>query len=264
MKNMRTYGNSPYRVALIHGGPGAGGEMAPVARALAPEWSVLEPIQTALTLVGQVDELRDVLAKYGEPPLTLVGYSWGAWLIFLTAARYPALVKKLILVSSGPFEASYVRQLEATRQRRLSEAENAEFAGIVHRLGDAAGGDKDALLERLGALVSKTDNHTPCEDDLRETDHVPVSGDIFQGVWNEAAGMRESGALLRLGQHIQCPVTAIHGDYDPHPAEGVRQPLARVITDFRFVLIPQCGHTPWAERHAQDEFYRVLREELRV
>ena len=31
MKNCRTWGNPPYTVAVIHGGPGAAGEMAAVA-----------------------------------------------------------------------------------------------------------------------------------------------------------------------------------------------------------------------------------------
>ena len=47
MQNPRIYGDPPYQVALLHGGPGAGGEMAPVARELAGDRGVLEPIQTA-------------------------------------------------------------------------------------------------------------------------------------------------------------------------------------------------------------------------
>jgi hypothetical protein len=39
-------------------------------------------------------------------------------------------------------------------------------------------------------------------------------------------------------------------------------PLARVLRDFRFVLLPRCGHEPWRERHARDAFYAVLRQEL--
>jgi hypothetical protein len=34
MKNLRIYGKAPFNVAVIHGGPGAVGEMAPVAREL--------------------------------------------------------------------------------------------------------------------------------------------------------------------------------------------------------------------------------------
>ena len=32
MKNLRKYEKSPFNVAVIHGGPGAPGEMAPVVR----------------------------------------------------------------------------------------------------------------------------------------------------------------------------------------------------------------------------------------
>lgn len=55
---------------------------------------------------------------------------------------------------------------------------------------------------------------------------------------------------------------AIHGDYDPHPAEGVEKPLAAVLKDFRFILLDRCGHLPWIERQAKDRFYSILREEV--
>ena len=53
MKNLRKYGNAPFNVAVIHGGPGASGEMAPVARKLSSNWGVLEPLQTEASLDGQ-------------------------------------------------------------------------------------------------------------------------------------------------------------------------------------------------------------------
>jgi pimeloyl-ACP methyl ester carboxylesterase len=51
-----------------------------------------------------------------------------------------------------------------------------------------------------------------------------------------------------MGKNIECPVVAIHGDYDPHPADGVRIPLSNVLKDFRFILLGKCGHVPWFER----------------
>jgi pimeloyl-ACP methyl ester carboxylesterase len=57
-------------------------------------------------------------------------------------------------------------------------------------------------------------------------------------------------------------VLAIHGDSDPHPAAGVREPLSRTLPDFRFILLEKCGHMPWLERQARDTFYALLREEL--
>ncbi|MCL4543887.1 MAG: alpha/beta hydrolase, partial [Chloroflexi bacterium] len=34
MENLRTYGKPPFRIAVIHGGPGVPGGMAPVAKEL--------------------------------------------------------------------------------------------------------------------------------------------------------------------------------------------------------------------------------------
>ena len=87
--NQRRYGKPPYNVVVVHGGPGASGEMAPVARALASDWGILEPIQTATSLDGQIKELSALLNENGDLPVTLVGFSWGAWLSFIVAAKYP-------------------------------------------------------------------------------------------------------------------------------------------------------------------------------
>jgi len=124
--NIRKYGQAPFRVALIHGGPGAPGEMKPVAEELSKDFGILEPLQTADSIDGQVEELKSVLKQKGELPIILVGYSWGAWLAYILTARYPELVSKLILVGSGPFEASYTKNMMETRMNRLSEEEKAE------------------------------------------------------------------------------------------------------------------------------------------
>jgi pimeloyl-ACP methyl ester carboxylesterase len=263
VKNLRIYGKAPFDVAVVHGGPGAGGEMAPVARELAPGWGVLEPIQTATSLEGQVEELRTVLENYGDLPVTLIGFSWGAWLSFIVAAHYPTIIKKLILVGSGPYEETYVAALQEARLNRLSEEERTEFESVVRALGDPTTEGKDTLLARLGALASKTDEYDPVTDESDESDRVGGQGDIFQSVWKDAAELRRRGELLELGKQIECPVVAIHGDYDPHPAAGVQEPLSAILESFRFILLKNCGHMPWIERQARDRFYGILKEELR-
>jgi pimeloyl-ACP methyl ester carboxylesterase len=236
--------------------------MAPVARELSRGHGVLEPIQTTATLGGQVDELKRLLEAHGDLPVTLIGFSWGAWLSFIVAARYPKMVKKLILVGSGPFEEQYVTALQSTRMSRLSAEERTEFDAIIEALGDPVTGDKSMLLARLGTLTSKTDQVDPIPNASEETDRVDIQGDIFQAVWDDAAELRRSGKLLALGQDIECPATAIHGCYDPHPAAGVEKPLSAVLGDFQFILLKGCGHTPWIERLARNEFYGILEREL--
>ena len=260
MNNLRIYGKAPFHVAVVHGGPGAPGHMAPVARELSSAWGVLEPLQTEASLEGQIEELKTVLEKNGGLPVTLIGFSWGAWLCYFCAARYPTFVKKLILVGSGPFEEKYATAIQETRLSRLSEDERSEVLSLTEDLKDPAIRDKDAIFAQLGKLFTRADAFDPLTLD---TEDLEVRYYTYRSVWNDAAELRRSGKLLECAQHIRCPVVAIHGDYDPHPAEGVRKPLSDILKDFRFILLKNCGHMPWIERQAREEFYRILKEELR-
>ncbi len=259
MKNLRKYGTAPYTVAVIHGGPGAAGEMAPVARECAIDRGILEPFQTAQTLDGQIKELKIVLEENGNIPVTVIGFSWGAWLTFILAARYPDIVKKLIIIGSGPYEETYAAEIQEKRLNRLSEAERSEVAALIEVLDNQTIEDKDGTFARFGSLCAKADAYDPLP---AEPDVIDYHYGVFHNVWKEAAAMRKTGKLLERGRHITCPVVAIHGDYDPHPAEGVQKPLAAVLHSFHFLLLKNCGHKPWIERQAKDIFYRILKEEL--
>jgi pimeloyl-ACP methyl ester carboxylesterase len=263
MKNFRTWGKPPYKVAVVHGGPGAAGEMAAVAAELSKTAGIIEPLQTADSVMGQGEELRQTLERHASPPVVLIGHSWGAWLVFIVAARYPTLVKKLVLVAGGPFEAKYTAGIDAERLNRLSEADRIEFLNLADIINDPAGLDKDKSLARLGALAAKADSFNALPLPRYEPpEGMGVSEEINRKVWAEAKKLRVSGELLETGKKIECPVIAIHGDYDTHPAEGVKAPLSSVLKDFKFILLEKCGHEPWMEKYARDEFFRVLRREI--
>ena len=262
--NCRLYGNAPYAAAVIHGGPGAPGSVAAVARRLAAAgFGVVEPLQTRNSVAALLEELHETLLRNHADRTALIGHSWGAWLAWMYAAAHPARVSKLILVGSGPFEASYVPAIDAARKRRLTAAQAAEWDAIFAALGDPATPDKDAWMHRLSLLLPDTDSYAPIAIETDAADCIQTDGAALSGIWPEAARMRESGELLALAERIRCPVVAIHGDCDPHPAEGVRLPLAGRLDDFRFHLLPRCGHSPWEERYAMDAFYEIIINELR-
>ncbi len=197
MNNLRTYGHKPFNIAVIHGGPGAPGEMAPVARELSAEAGVLEPLQTANSVDGQIEELKNVLENYGNPPLILIGFSWGAWLSFILTARYPLLVKKLILVSSGPFEEKYSAKIMETRLSHLNADEKKEALSLLSALNSSS--MKGNSFARFGELMNKADSYDPLPPD---PDVLRNSPEIYQQVWGEASKLRSSGELLKLGERI--------------------------------------------------------------
>lgn len=258
MDNLRMYGSQPYNIAVIHGGPGAPGEMVPVARELSSIKGVLEPLQTADTLEGQVQELKAVLQNNADIPVILIGFSWGAILSFILAAQHPMLVKKLILIGSAPFEEEYAGTIMTTRIDRLSEQDRIQVFSITESLNHTATKDKNDLMEQIGDLMLKADAYDPI---LGETDIIECQYDVYQSVWEQASKLRKEGRLLELGKKIQCPVVAIHGDYDPHPYSGVDS-LSSIIKDFRLLLLEKCGHRPWIERNAREKFYSVLKNEI--
>ncbi|MCF2140781.1 MAG: alpha/beta hydrolase [Candidatus Lokiarchaeota archaeon] len=78
--NYRLHGKSPYSVIVLHGGPGAWGEMESVASYIAQFRGCIETFQTQPTLKGQLAELFEIINKTAQTPVVLVGFSWGAWL----------------------------------------------------------------------------------------------------------------------------------------------------------------------------------------
>jgi pimeloyl-ACP methyl ester carboxylesterase len=259
MKNFRIYGKKPYKVAVVHGGPGVPGHMAPVARELAIDLGVIEPLQTKDTIDGQIEELVDVLKNNADIPVVLIGHSWGATLSYLTAANFPDIVKKLILIGMPPLKTEDRPDLTPIWLERLSEKERVEFLSLEELVWDGVTEDKSKPMGRLFRLIAKADSYRPIpsKDDVLE-----YQLDINIAVGVELRKMMASGELVRLGKEVTCPVVAIHGDYDPRPAGAVRKTLAGTIKDFKVMLLEKCGHYPWMEKYARDKFFKILREEI--
>ncbi len=252
--NFRQYGTAPSTVVVLHGGPGGAGEVQPFASALGQRgYNVLEPFQTKSSIDGQIAELRQQIEQYASPPVTLIGWSWGAWLACLLAAQYPDLPRKLMLVGSGPLLPEYASCIRETKAARLSPAIKAELATLASWDNDPA---------QAARFIEINDIADTFERDASPAPKVTFDKAIHTTVWAEALAMRECGALLEQVRKVHCPVLAIHGDHDPRPAQGVSEPLAQLLPKARFELLERCGHKPWQEVHAKSAFYRLIESEL--
>jgi pimeloyl-ACP methyl ester carboxylesterase len=99
--NLRLYGKEPFIIAVVHGGPGARGSVAPVAKEMSHYFGVLEPLQTKTTVKGQVDELFNKLSVYASFPITLIGHSWGAWLSIISFTLPISPLSRRTLIPCG-------------------------------------------------------------------------------------------------------------------------------------------------------------------
>ncbi len=256
----RLHGDPPYRVVLVHGGPGAAGELEYLSKVLSKKIGVIEPFQRADSVTGQIEELVESIKKNADPPITILGFSWGAWLTWLTASRYPTLFSKIILVSPPPFEEKASLSIMGRRMSRLSLDERKEVKRINSVLFSENMGS--VLFARFAYLMEKADSFDRIDNLERPV--LELDPTINSKVWKEAVSLRRSGTLLRSGKSITGSVTVIHGDQDPHPYEGVKVPIESMIPNSTFHLLSNCGHRPWTEKHAREEFFQILNLELSI
>ncbi len=259
--NYRKYGPAPIKTVLVHGGPGGAGSLVEVAKELAAaKFGVLECLQTKANIKEQTQELYDCIVAHCNTPVTIIGHSWGAWLSILLYNQFPQVIRKIILVSSGPFEDKYAKDITSTRINRLNKEDKKAFFEIIDQINDSKQANINTIFSRMGKIISIADAYHKKDQSVPEIDY---RFDIFDHVWKEATWLRRSNKLLELTRNIDCPVVAIHGDSDPHPYEGVEEPLKKNIKDFRFFLLEKCGHDPWNETYAYKHFYEILEAELR-
>jgi pimeloyl-ACP methyl ester carboxylesterase len=180
-------------------------------------------------------------------------------LAYLTAAAVPALVSKLIMIGSASFDADDARQITQRRLERLSAADQAEAVELLEEFGRDDDAMDAARMARLDMLFTIADHCAPLDV---PSEVIEYQHDVNRSVWGDATALRASGELAERGGSIGCPVVVMHGDYDPHPLDGVVRPLSSVIRNLRVVVLERCGHLPWMERHASERFWALLDGEL--
>ncbi len=257
---VRLYGNAPYSIVLVHGGPGAIGSLKGFAKELseASGRGVVEAIQSKYSVWELIKELRCQIEQHCDGKAVLIGHSFGAWLAALLAADFQAYVKSLILIGCPPLEEKYVSQIN---QRRLQNISGEDAAAFQRLLDDRA---DDGDMEKISLALEKSDHY--CLENRNQ--HLPDKTDsqMYQKVWKEAAALRADGSLLKAFCKISCKISLIQGAYDPHPVKGVTEPLEKNGFlnggSFEAFILEKCGHCPFMEKEAKGEFYRILLEKL--
>jgi pimeloyl-ACP methyl ester carboxylesterase len=224
---------------------------------LSSSLGILEPLLAHPSIMGQMTGLYEMIIEHCRPPVKIAGHSWGAWLAYLFAAHHPAITEKLLLIGAGSFDPKYNTDLRRIRSERLSEKENHQVILLSALVNQGKASDSD--FRKFGELMSKADSY---DCDALENNGLKYYPEVYNAVWKEAEKIRKKGELLALGEKISCPVVAIHGMEDPHPAEGVEKLLRKVLQNFRFIALEKCGHYPWREKYAKARFYEILEKEL--
>jgi len=253
----REYGSNGPHVVVLHGGPGAPGCMAPVARRLAACCHVVEPFQRgsedggSLTVAQHVADLREIVQWLAAPaPVLLVGSSWGAMLALAYAADHPDRVAGIALVGCGTFDPAsrliYRERLEA----RLTAGVRARIEQLETDIADP-----NARLLAKADLLLPVYSHDLITSDT-ETIHADAHAN--EETWQDMLRLQEAGVYPAAFGRIVAPVLMLHGSVDPHPGSAIRDSLLPHLPQLVYHEWAACGHYPWLERSVHEEFGELL------
>jgi pimeloyl-ACP methyl ester carboxylesterase len=245
-------------VVVLHGGPGAPGSAAGLARELAGGFEVWEPLQrrsgeVELTVDRHIADLRDVAPDAAR----IVGHSWGAMLGLAYAARHPDRVRALVLVGCGTYDETSRVEFERRFDEmlgRLGQQRRKELRAAMEHAHDVA--ERDRALAARGELAAEVQSF----ELLPESD-TPSSADAIghEETWRDVLRRQAAGVDPQSFTAISAPVLMLHGNEDPHPGPMIRDRLRRYIPQLEYRAFARCGHEPWRERHAREQFLDLLR-----
>ena len=246
---------------VLHGGPGVAGYMAPVARALADSFQVLEPLQrrsgggAPLTVARHVADLYELVESRceGAQP-ALVGHSWGAMLGLAYAAAHPGHVSSLVLIGCGTFDPAARERMRIVCEERMDEGLRRRVEHLHEEFPHA-----DERLSELGKLILPLYSYELIST-VQEDEAYDALG--HDETWGDMLRLQEEGVYPAAFEAIDAPVIMLHGAYDPHPGLMIQASIEPHLPQLEYRQWERCGHYPWLEKAVRNEFFAVLHEWL--
>ena len=256
----RSYGTHGPLVYVLHGGPAAAGAVRPIAAGLAESFRVIEPFQKGssqlpLTVATHVADLDRLIRARTDPTRpVIVGHSWGAMLALAYAAAYPDRVRGIVCVGCGTFDTVSRQTMRAIIYQRIDERTRLLLAELPTRYPDP--GDR---LRAEHALLRRAYDYAADEPTIDNCEVPPLDVKAYTETWNDMLRLQNDGTYPQAFTAIAAPVLMIQGSYDPHPGKMIYEALKPHIRHIEYVELDRCGHEPWRERFAKEEFFREMK-----
>jgi pimeloyl-ACP methyl ester carboxylesterase len=205
-----------------------------------------------LTVADHIAGLRDLVASHAaDPRPALIGSSWGAMLALAFAAAHPDLAGPLVLIGCGTFDPAARARLHEILDQRLTDS----LRGRLERLS-AEIADPDRRLAAKGDLILPLYS---CDLIPAEPEPVECDARAHEETWADMLRLQEQGVYPAAFAAIRGPVLMLHGADDPHPGRMILESLLPCVPQIEYREWERCGHYPWQERAARDEFFAMLK-----
>ncbi len=231
------FGGSGAPLLLLHGLAGYAGEWKRTAELLAVRYRVFgldqrghgssERLPSDVSRDAYTDDAAAAIRELGLGPVTLVGQSMGASTAMLTAARYPDLVSRLVVIEVSPdgpepperSPAAAVQIGKSLSRWPVPFADRAAARQFFENEGFDAEAWSAGLEDRGGQLWPRfeIDTMVACIADL------------------------QSRSYWTPWRSIRCPTLLVFGEHGMLDPEH-RQQVARELPGCDLVTIPKAGH----------------------
>jgi pimeloyl-ACP methyl ester carboxylesterase len=237
-------------------------------------WS--DPPRTPRTVDQMIAELGGVVRRAaGHEPSVLVGHSFGAFLVLVYAARYPADVAGVVLVDPPtewhPLSPQRARLLRRAVQASYLGAALAQVGVVRACLALLTGGAPAAprtFVRLLGPRALRTLEHVVGE--VRKL--PPEVHPVVQALWSEPKcfrGMAEHlGALGVMGEAAagvptlkDIRLVIVSGGDQPAPVVAQHRELTRLSSRSRHLVAEGSGH--WIHLDEPELVVREIRNIVR-
>ena len=260
---VRRYGNSGPLVLVLHGGPAAAGDVAPLAKGLSGSFRAVEPWQrgsggSPLTVARHVADLHELAVELGrDSPVAIVGHSWGAMLALCYAAEHPSKAGSIVLVGCGTFDQSSRSTMQAIIEERMDD----EVRDHIRRVSTDATDPAEQFIQTF-KLTRHIFDCDPIGRYAEKEEYEPFDLKAHDETWSDMRRLQDDGTYPKAFSAIESPVLMMHGQYDPHPGQMIRDSLLPFLPQLEYREFERCGHNPWIEKSTRDLFYSSICEWL--
>lgn len=181
-----------------------------------------------------VEHLREVCAALGFKKIHLSGESLGGWVAARFAIKYPELLDRLVLNTTGGATMN-PEVMQKIKTLTMAAVENPSWEMVKARLewlmADPAAVTEDLIACRQAVYrapgMLQAMPHILC---LQETE-IRRRNNLSDDEW----------------RRIKAPTLVVWTDKDPTGAVAVGQKIAGLIPNARLVVMERCGHWPQFE-----------------
>jgi proline iminopeptidase len=221
---------------MLHGGPGLGDYMGPLAEELTPYFDIVRYQQRGLLpsletgphdVETNVADAIAVLDALGIERAWLIGHSWGGHLAMHIAVAAPQRILGLISIN----------------------ARGAVPDGGVSAMVTAIRERYEALYGRVPGVITLKQGWALRFSDPRAAPVFPgvaSSGKVLDDLNRSVSEHYGRETLVRGLPQLTAPALFIHGRMDPL-APRVSEETAALVPTAMLHIIENCGHFPWIE-----------------